>query len=56
MLVGLVCGWVIGPASFPASSSESPFATVEANITADPANSAPSVRAVGLHALGGAEE
>ncbi|MGH4006733.1 MAG: bifunctional DNA primase/polymerase, partial [Pseudonocardiaceae bacterium] len=41
--------WAIDPASFLAGSSESPLTTVEANITADPANNAPSVRTVGLH-------
>lgn len=56
MPVGLASGWVNDPASSPAGSSESPFKTVEANITADPANNAPSVRAVGLHELGGADE
>lgn len=52
VLVGLVTGSVIGPASPPASRSEPPFNAVEANITADPANNAPRVRAVGLHELG----
>jgi hypothetical protein len=54
--IGLAEGSTIDPVSSPASSGEPPCKTVAESVTADPANSAPRVRAVGLHELGDADE
>lgn len=55
-LIGLAEGSTIDPVSPPASSSEPPCKTVAESVTADPTNSAPRVRAVGLRELGDADE
>lgn len=54
--IGLAEGSTIDSASPPASSGEPPCKTVAESVTADPANSAPRVRAVGLRELGDADE
>jgi hypothetical protein len=55
-MAGLPAGSAIDRASFTIDSSEPPFTTAKENITADPANNAARVRAVGLQRLGGADE
>ena len=54
--VGSAGDLMIDPASSPVSSGVPPCATVTESVTADPANSAPRMRAVGLHELGDADE
>jgi hypothetical protein len=54
--VGPTDDLVIDPASSPVSSGVPPCATVAESVTADPAKSAPRMRAVGLHELGDANE
>lgn len=56
VMAGLPTGSAIDRASFTVDSSEPPFTTAKENITADPANNAARVRAVGLQRLGGADE
>lgn len=53
---GLADGSVIVPISSSPVSSEPPCITVADSVTADPANSAPKVRAVGLQGVGDAGE
>jgi hypothetical protein len=53
---GLAAGSVIDPISSSPVSSELPCETVPDRVTAEPANSAPKVRAVGLQGMGDAGE
>jgi len=53
---GLAAGSVIDPVSSTPVSNELPCITVADRVTAEPANSAPKVRAVGLQGMGDAGE
>jgi hypothetical protein len=53
---GLAAGSVIDPVSSTPVSNEPPCITVTYKVTAEPANNAPKVRAVGFHGMGDAGE
>jgi hypothetical protein len=55
-MFGLAAGSVITPVSSTSVSNEPPWTTVADKVTAEPANSAPKVRAVGLQGMGEAGE